>query len=159
MSETSNAPVIESLDLDIDLTKADLDFPLFPAGLVKARIIGLVLQPNKKETGRNMIVTFANETPLTSVKGRDFEVGKVKFKKWYPLQPSEKNPDWDWTAPIAELQLAALGERTNGLNTAALGGKVVVLKIKIEKETDASGKPVEGGREQNSIDKVLADTN
>lgn len=142
---TDSKHVIEALELDIDLTKADLDFPVFTDQLVKVRIVGAQILPNKEESGRNLVITGQSEEKLTSTTGREFAAGKRTFKKYLSLQPSKKSPDWDWTGPLAEMQLAATGQRNTKLNVQELGGKIVYFKVVLDSKAN-----------RNNVDKVFS---
>jgi len=146
MSEQAQSTQFETVSLDVDLSKADIEFPLFPAGLVRLKIKGFRVEPNKAQTGRNLVAFFSTEQTLTTTKG--FEKGPgFTFKKYYPLQASEKNPDWDWTANLAQLKNAALGHHDGAFNSEELVGKELIGKVTIE--TGERG-------EMNSIDKLMS---
>lgn len=136
----------ESMVLDVDLSKADIDFPIFPAGLYRASIAGFKQEDNKDKSGKNLIAFFRVEQEMTTVSGAVRAPGTVVFRKYCPLQAKQSNPDWDWTANFAEIKQAALGHHTGPFNTEEVLGKEVILRITLDK-TDKG--------DQNSIARVI----
>ena len=143
---------LEPLTMDIDLSGAEIGFPVFPAGAVRARIKSVGLKDSKKG-GQNIAVVFTSEQELTTLGGVTRPPG-VPFTMYIPNQKSKKSPDWDWEKNrrdrLAEVMAAAQGVKALAPNstfqTDAVIGKEVVIRLGLD-DSD--------GTQSNSIKGVL----
>lgn len=141
----------DPLNFQLDLNDTDTSAPVLVEGTYIARIEKADVVENTAKTGHNLCVIFATTAPATSTAGAERGVeGDVaagwKLRRYYSLQPSLKNPDFDFRKGLAELQDAALkcerGARPP-FNPNDLLGKEVVIKVKVRVPTDGpyAGQP------------------
>lgn len=135
---------IDPLAFAIDTNDVDTSRPVLQAGSYIARIVNAEIVPNKDETGHNLLVQFATTAKATSIaaaeQGREDDIAPgFKLRRYYPLQPSTKSPDFDFRRGIAELQDAALkcerGSRPP-LNVNDLVNREVVIVVKVRTQTE-----------------------
>lgn len=147
MSEDTNAM---PFDETLDLTGAEIGFPVFPAGLVRARLTTINVLPSKSG-GQNIVIKFTSEQELTTLDGSVRKPG-VPFSMYIPNQASTKSPNWDWQKNkidrLAEVKLAATGEKGGKFVSADIEGKEVLLRLGLEKNQD--------DEPSNAIKRVLA---
>jgi hypothetical protein len=145
------------LDFSLDLNDVDTSMPVLVAGSYIAVIKEAEILPNKDGDGHNLRVKFATTAPATSTEAQspdDVQPG-YPFTRYYPLQPSKKNADFDFRKGIAELQDAALKcERGNRppFSVDDLKGKEVVVVIKVRTDTEGPY----AGRSSNDVARVRA---
>lgn len=140
----------DPLNLGIDLNEVDTSRPVLKAGVYSMKVNRVEVSENSAGTGRNLVVDFALTAPGESVKGEQINPG-FSVRNYYPLQPSEKNPDSDfWKQNLARLQDAVLGTSQGNrppLNPGELREKQILVNIDIE-ESEEYGK-------QNRIKKLM----
>lgn len=147
--ESTGLPLNES----IDLSGAEVGFPVFPNGtLAPARILKIELRQAKANpNNQNIAVVFETTSILSTLDGIDRAPG-VPFTTYIPNGPSMKNPDWDWQKNkkdrLAEIKLAVTGDKTGQFNSADYIGKEVILRLGLSQN--------QSGDASNDIKRVMA---
>ena len=91
----------DPLALGVDLNDVDAGRPVLPKAQYVMKVDNVEVVENKAGTGRNLIIDFATTQPTESTKGAHVNVG-FRIRNYYPLQPSENNPDSDlWKQRLA----------------------------------------------------------
>lgn len=136
-------------DEEVDLTGAEIGFPVFPAGIVRARITSINVKENKTG-GNNIVIQFKSEQALTTIEGNERPLG-MPFSMYIPMQASLKKPDWDWQgnkkSRLSEIKLAAIGIKGGKFNSEEVIGKEVLIRLSL-------GKNEETGDPSNSVSRV-----
>ena len=125
----------DPLALGVDLNDVDTGRPVLPKAQYVMKVDNVEVVENKVGTGRNLILDFATTQPTESIKGAQVNVG-FRIRNYYPLQPSENNPDSDlWKQRLARLQDTLLatkqGERGE-FNPYDFKERQVIADIDIE---------------------------
>lgn len=154
MSTENAMPLDEPLDVNLD--DVDINFPVFPAGLYRARVKGFIQKPNKDANKNpNVFCQFVNLDPITTTAGAAKAPGEFTFNWYLASNPSDKNPDWDWQKArkenLARLKKAVTGDAKGQFVLADIVDRNVKLKLSID-PTGNNGEP------SNNIDTVLPDT-
>ncbi len=142
----SNSP----LSFAFDTNEVSTAYPVLPEGSYIAKIAAAEVVESSTTPGNfNLRVRFETTAPATSLDG--LEKGLVddvapghKLTRYFPLQPSARNPDFDFRKGLVELQDAALktkqGERPP-FNPEDLVNRelVIVVKVREDKEGPYAG--------------------
>lgn len=146
------------LDFTLDLNEVETSYPVLVEGSYIAKIADITREENKTQTGHNLKVVFATTAPATSLKGvaggvtGDVPAG-LKLSRYYPLQASQKSPDFDFRKGLAQLQDACLGTEKGSrppFDPAALIGREVVLTVKVREDKDGPY----AGQQTNDVQKI-----
>jgi hypothetical protein len=146
----------DPLSFEIDMTETSTDMPRFPKGEYLFAIKEAKIEPNKAQTGHNLLVIFASREATKSHTGDPISPGYT-VRKYYPLQQSDNENAPDFKRDIAILLDAAFGVKNPAdrpkLNTetiSALVQRPVVLALSLKDSDDfglqneiRSVKPVE----------------
>lgn len=124
----------DPLGLGIDLSGVDTSRPCLPEGARVLAIGEVKLEPNKKQNGRNLVVTFETMEDSPDVTGEKLISAGFKITKYYPMQQSDNPKAPDYRADLARLQDAVEGTKQGErppFNPFNYTGKAVLAKIKI----------------------------
>lgn len=140
---------------DINLAGVDTQRPLLPGGDYHLRFEEYEQVDSKSVAGGyNLVVTFTNVDPVQTTKGKSIAPGKLKFKKYLPLQ-SKEGSDYDFRTGLSQFSDALTGNEDENarptFNAEFLNetrGAVVVGRITLERMDD--------GSETNSVGSVWA---
>jgi|SRR6056300_576034 len=141
------------LDTQIDLNETDTSMPRLIDGKYLCSIDKAEVVASKSVEGnKNLMVIYKLAEDAESTIGSSISPG-YQLRRYYALQPSEKNPDWDFKTDIARLIDAAFGTSQGGRpefnadTIAGLHGRQVIVTTKL----------VEGEMGlQNEVKSVLA---
>jgi len=125
-----------ALDCNIELAGVDTSMPRLETGDHAMVIKSVEVKPNKAETGKNLVVTFATTGNAISTKGEPVNPG-FPVTRYFALQQSDNPKAPNYLRDICKLIDAALGTtqenrpNLNGETLASLVGKEVLCKIKV----------------------------
>jgi hypothetical protein len=96
--------------------------------------------PNKKQTGDNLVISWANAKEAQSTKGDNIAVGQVVLKHYVGLTETDKYHVKDIAKSVTRVAKAV---RLSGVtpkdvinNPSQLVGKTAIVKVGIRKETE-----------------------
>lgn len=123
--------------LDTNVNDVDTSYPLIPATYYVMKIDSAKVEPNKKGTGDNILVSFKTTERCQDIKGNDVPAG-LAIRQYISIT---ETPQYDVNSikrSVASLAQAAgvsatVREIIN--NPATLEGKLVRVKVKVNKET------------------------
>lgn len=135
------------LDLDIDLTQVDTEYPSAAIGDHHMRITKVEQVPWKSDTSKSSLaVQFTNAEPVISTKGRELAPGALVSTWRLALQQHDSERAPDFKIDLAKLVEAAYGEkvRLNNDNLLGLVGKEVLVTFKAAKDTQYGDTEIKG---------------
>lgn len=125
----------DPLALNVSLDDVDTGRPVVAPGVYAMKIGNVEVVDNKAGTGRNLIVDFELIQPAQSTKDAVINPG-FRIRNYYPLQPSEKNPESDlWKQQLARLQDAVMGTsigNRGAFNPYDFREKQVLVDVSVE---------------------------
>jgi len=135
------------LDLDIDLTQVDTDYPSASIGDHHMRITRVEQVAWKSDSSKSSLaVQFTNVEPVLSTKGREMAPGFLVSTWRLALQQADNERAPDFKIDLAKLVEAAYGEkvRLNQENLDGLVGKEVLVTFKAAKDTAYGDTEIKG---------------
>jgi len=140
-SAASAGNIDEADPLAMEAGSVDLARPIAPASNYILVIKDAKVEPNKKNTGNNLVTKWANTSDITSTKGDIIPAGSMVITQYTGLTPTEKRSNKDIAQDCARLiRGSRLPDATTGRdlinNPTILIGKELMVKVAIKKETD-----------------------
>lgn len=136
MTEETN---VDPLGLGLDLSTVDTGRPVLPEQLHALVIDSIEVKPNKKETGRNLVVVFKTVNDSPDVTGAKTISAGYPITKYYPLQQSDNEKAPDYRQDLARLQDAVEGTKQGErppFNPYNYQGQMVLAKLKVRKDEE-----------------------
>lgn len=121
--------VFEDVDLDIDMSGAEINRPVLKKGSYRLRIDGFQKETNKAGTGENLIAHLSTAVENQSTEGKPIPSG-YKMKQWISLM--HKEGKYNPADALAKLTVAAGLPMEGKFRTAPLVGREVVAHIDVE---------------------------
>lgn len=126
--------------LDMGAESIDLSRPIAPASNYPLSIKEATKQPNKKNTGENLVLKWVSTTDISSTKGDVIPAGRLVMTQYMGLTPSDKRSAKDIGQDIARL---IRGGRLPGSTTprdvinnpSLLVSKTLLVKVSVRTET------------------------
>jgi hypothetical protein len=129
----------DPLGLGIDLSGVDTSRPCLPEQLHVLNIDKVEIKPNKKETGRNLVVVFKTVNDSPDVTGARIISAGYPITKYYPLQQSDNEKAPDYKADLARLQDAVEGTKQGErppFQPYNYVNKLVMARIRVKKDEE-----------------------
>jgi hypothetical protein len=129
----------DPLGLGMDLSTVDVSRPCLPEQMHVLSIDSVEVKPNKKETGRNLVVVFKTVNDSPDVTGAKIISAGYPITKYYPLQQSDNEKAPDFKADLARLQDAVEGTKQGErppFQPFNYVGKLVMARIRIKKDEE-----------------------
>ena len=140
----------DPLGLGLDLSGVDTSRPLLPEALYILAIDKVELKENKRQDGKNLVVTFKTTSDAMDVTGaRPISAG-FTITKYYPMQQSTNEKAPDYRVDLAKLQDGVEGTKQGErppFNPFNYTGRLVMVKLRVRKSDDEFG-------DQNEIGKI-----
>jgi len=144
----------DPLGFGFDSNEVETARPLVAPGKYPGKVKEFSIEPNSKQTGRNLVVRFEFTQDVPSCKIVDGKVGpksitndlKAGFTvtKWYPMQQSDNEKAPDYKEDLVRLQDAALHTKKGSrprYNPSEFVGKDVLIGVSIQKPKDEVSPP------------------
>lgn len=131
----------DPLGLGLDLSGVDTSRPALPEGMYVLEVKEVKREPNKAQTGFNLVVVFVTTSESPDVTGEKTINPGFPIRKYYGLQQSDNAKAPDFKADLARLQDAVEGTEQGNrppFNPFNYVGKMVMAKLKVE-TTDEYG--------------------
>lgn len=141
MNETSNDPMSFAIDLG---GRVDTSKPCPAAGQYVATVVGIEAKPNSKQTGTNLVVSFALDQAVPALPAKDGTPRSCPpghlITEWLPLQQSDNPKAPDFKFRLCKLFDACMGTdddtRPDPLPLGSVQGKKVILTLEPESSED-----------------------
>ena len=135
MSEENTG--VDPLGLGLDLSGVDTSRPCLAEGMHVLAIEKVELADNKRQDGKNLVVTFATVNESADITGEKTIGAGWKVTKYYPMQQSDNAKAPDYKADLARLQDAVEGTEQGNrpqFNPFNYIGKLVISHLKVTKD-------------------------